>query len=318
MLYPYEFKLTTLRDNHVNIYNYHFILNSNLHLNPTQLNLSQNFYSLKIKNTLSISTIPYVDTNIDNYNHGLEKDEIFSFIKSIPFINFFKLNQIDVPSCFKKSSSLKRKHDLKPVIKFSNYIMHKGLKLTCLKGLVRAINTATQPLCSFNTFTSWKNLFLFFSLNTLTNYRYNKFHIKSPDNNDDESSYKNIDDFSNNYGMEKVFFKKLSKFKPIFLFYIYKVDKSIFKNSRGRSGKFTFIWKYVASYKRLNIVYHWINKELKTVNKRNFQERLDFMVSQVIFHPQHTWVHRIRKFSYNYVYYNCRNTLAKTYRTTTR
>ena len=32
---------------------------------------------------------------------------------------------------------------------------------------------------------------------------------------------------------------------PMFSFYIYKVDKKIFKNTRGKSGKFTFIWKYI-------------------------------------------------------------------------
>jgi hypothetical protein len=33
----------------------------------------------------------------------------------------------------------------------------------------------------------------------------------------------------------------LKKLEPIFLFYVYKVDKNIYKNTRGKSGKYTFI-----------------------------------------------------------------------------
>ena len=33
----------------------------------------------------------------------------------------------------------------------------------------------------------------------------------------------------------------LKNFNLLFSFYIYKVDKNIYKNSRGRSGKFTFV-----------------------------------------------------------------------------
>jgi hypothetical protein len=38
-----------------------------------------------------------------------------------------------------------------------------------------------------------------------------------------------------------IIFKHLLKLEPTFSFYIYKVDKKIFKNTRGKSGKFTFI-----------------------------------------------------------------------------
>jgi hypothetical protein len=33
----------------------------------------------------------------------------------------------------------------------------------------------------------------------------------------------------------------LDELSPMFSFYIYKVDKKIFKNTRGKSGKYTFI-----------------------------------------------------------------------------
>ena len=36
-------------------------------------------------------------------------------------------------------------------------------------------------------------------------------------------------------------FKNLLKVDTLFSFYVYKVDKHLFKNSRGKSGKFTFV-----------------------------------------------------------------------------
>ena len=43
------------------------------------------------------------------------------------------------------------------------------------------------------------------------------------------------------FDIRDFFFKNLQKLTPIFVFYIYKVDKKIFKNTRGKSGKYTFI-----------------------------------------------------------------------------
>lgn len=243
---------------------------------------------------------------------------MFDFIKNIPFIDFFKLNSIDVPSCFKKTKSLKRKQDITNLLKLTNYVMTKGLKSRALQGLVVALTKNINLSLKDEVSLTWRNLYLFFSSNISLKRKYLKLFMSNPDSNDDESLYHGINTFVNENSFEKSFFKKLNNFKPIFLFYIYKVDKSIFKNSRGRSGKFTFIWKYITPYKRLLIVYHWLNKELKTINKKNFQQRLDFLLNQILFQPKSTWIYRIRKFSYNYVYYNCRNSLARTYRTTTR
>jgi len=58
-------------------------------------------------------------------------------------------------------------------------------------------------------------------------------------------------DFTQLSNVFSFFFKELVTILPIFSLYIYKVDKFIYKNTRGKSGKFTFIWKYITPYKRL-------------------------------------------------------------------
>ena len=46
---------------------------------------------------------------------------------------------------------------------------------------------------------------------------------------------------NNSLDMRNVVLTNINSFNPMFSFYVYKVDKAIYKNSRGRSGKYTFI-----------------------------------------------------------------------------
>jgi hypothetical protein len=97
---------------------------------------------------------------------------------------------------------------------------------------------------------------MFFSSNEINTQNNKRLFISNPDYTEEESNYHGIEDYTLKNSYNSFFFKKLKSLEPIFLFYIYKVDKSIFKNSRGRSGKFTFIWKYITPYKRSLIVFH--------------------------------------------------------------
>ena len=44
---------------------------------------------------------------------------------------------------------------------------------------------------------------------------------------------------------------ELEKHIPLFSFYVKKVDKLKRKHSRGKSGKYSIIWKYIPRYKRM-------------------------------------------------------------------
>jgi hypothetical protein len=48
-------------------------------------------------------------------------------------------------------------------------------------------------------------------------------------------------EFNSLYFLKTFLFEKLEKYAPLFSFYIRKVDKSVRKNSRGKSGKYTII-----------------------------------------------------------------------------
>ena len=46
---------------------------------------------------------------------------------------------------------------------------------------------------------------------------------------------------SSDFTVTNILNQNFKKFNYLFSFYIYKVDKQIYKNSRGKSGKYTFV-----------------------------------------------------------------------------
>ena len=123
---------------------------------------------------------------------------------------------------------------------------------------------------------------------------------------------------NNSMDMRNVVLTNINSVNPIFSFYMYKVDKAIYKNSRGRSGKYTFIWKYLAPYKRRQLVLAWIAKEIKMQQGRTLGDRVSSIVNNICFNPSSLFINKVQSFSTNYVYRNARKSLCETYRTTTK
>ena len=169
-----------------------------------------------------------------------------------------------------------------------------------------------------STPSSWKDFYLLFT-NLRLRESYKQFSFDKNEvttfGNTQGPLYKDILTCWYNH---RILFQNIHDLLPVFCFYIYKVDKQIFKNTRGRSGKYTFIWKYVTQYKRPQLAMSWIMKELRITPGRTLPDRLMSLLRNFIFSHRKTWVWRVKKFSHNYVYRNCRFTLAESYRTVTR
>jgi hypothetical protein len=234
----------------------------------------------------------------------------FKYLNMSTFKSFFQQHQVDIPTLFKYSKSLYRPSNEIFLIKFNNYISREGKSLKNL----RIFN-----LVLWNFFFKSTNLlFTILPYNLLNDISKIKFLI--------DSSlyyysgyYQNLiqSDFfvkTHNYTEATVeIYKTLKRFKPIFAFYIYKIDKNIYKNTRGKSGKFTFLWKYVAPYKRMFVSLSWLAKELRTKTGQTFSKRMYTLMTHILFDPKILWPHKIKQFSHNYVYKNCRKTLAESY-----
>jgi hypothetical protein len=62
---------------------------------------------------------------LDEYGAHVSYDEYF-YLKNSTFTSFFRENNVDTPTCFNKTNSMKRSVNEKHLIKFNNYVMRNG------------------------------------------------------------------------------------------------------------------------------------------------------------------------------------------------
>jgi len=248
-------------------------------------------------------------------------EEDFDYLSNTTFTNFFKSSSVDVPRCFRKTKTIRRPINEVEILKLNNYLMRQGKRSKTFKFLARSLNKSFDNYVStnrseFKTFPNWKELFL-----TLNYVSYNSSNYRTFNRTGfefDNYGYQILPEGNHinfKWLFNPVIVSNIEMMLPMFSFYIYKVDKKIFKNTRGKSGKFTFIWKYVAQYKRTFLAMHWLMKELRMKPGRSLQNRVDATIDSLVFTPKKTWIWKVKRFSHSYVYYNCRKSLAENYRT---
>jgi len=120
---------------------------------------------------------------------------------------------------------------------------------------------------------------------------------------------------NNTYFLKTYLLSHLNKTLPVFLYYICSVDKNVKKYSRGKSGKYAFIWKYVPPYKRLKAAMKLIAREVKFSPFRRLSDRISCTLNDIALNPSSSFVWRAKVFSHNYVFKNYRKTLMSTLRT---
>lgn len=302
----------------------HYEIESDKNYILQQLDVTEEFYEDRLQHCLNITnSVDFIEILLDHYGEHESIDD-FEYLKDRTFTSFFRNNTIDVPRCFSKTKSVRRPLNQIDLLKLNNYLMRDGKRLKVFKHLTTALwaifsDYKIQNIKTYKTSLSWRDLFLTFNYAIYTSEQ----HKILPLINEELTTYghtmlpigKFIED---EWNLNTLIFKNMYQMLPLFSFYIYKVDKKIFKNTRGKSGKFTFIWKYITPYKRLFLVMHWLLKELRVKPGRSLHDRLDATFRTLWLSPEKTWMWKVRKFSHNYVYRNSRKTLAESYRTVTK
>jgi len=244
----------------------------------------------------------------------------FSFLLSTDFLSFFKQLNVDTPKCFTNSNSPKRKVNHFMALKLSNYIMRGGNKSSVMNKLVMALHKLSthSALTSTNYNLSWLSsyslLSQFVSSDSYFTFLHKTVFTTSKGLACETAGLKYSASSDIRYKTSLL----INTLRPIFLFYIYKVDKNIYKNSRGKSGKFTFLWKYIAPFKRNKLILHWLSKELISTTGKTLSDRILNLLKGYMSSTNNTFIFKIRRFTHNYIFNNCKNTLASTYRTTTK
>lgn len=176
----------------------------------------------------------------------------------------------------------------------------------------------TQLFTPANSYNSWKqiiisnNYFIFNSQKLSKSFYYNSI------TNTFKQKYINYKTSNFFRHPLDVFLNSLKKFFPIFCFYLFKVRKKIYKNTRGKSGKYTFLWKYIPVYKRIKLVMYWLSKDIQFKSGRTNSSRISDVIQDLFLNHTNLTVWNVKRFSHNYVYYNSLSTLGATYRTTKR
>lgn len=350
-----DFDLVNKNLNFINKIHFFFLINTFLTHTPANfvsferiLFKNNKFFKLTSSNLDSFSHQNYnldlffLQTHDQNVFNDFESNfySNYSYLAQKSFIDFFMKNSIDVPICFKKSNSLKFKNFDLPIVRLINFLMKKGKKeqtTRCvltgffyfIKKLKKSTSATTFLINSWLIFFRLFYVTNFFFLNcnfNEENLRYKAwlaneqfFFFKSTQNTAFSSSLVFHEDgslsFNDRFFIKSFFIDCLKKILPLFFFYIYNVDKNVKKFSRGKSGKYVFIWKYVPEYKRLKTIIKLISKQVKFYQKKNFIERLVLNFSHIYFKNKKSFVYKTKTFSYNYVFKNFKRTLMKNYLT---
>jgi hypothetical protein len=208
--------------------------------------LTGKVFNTKVGNCLSINdTLDFVESREDGYGIYHVEDS-FEFLQHSAFHTFFVTNGIDVPRFFRKTRSVRRPINEVNLLKFNNYLMRKGMRYKTLYLLNRKLTLLSNnfPQIKDMVYISpvlWREFFILFTgLNATGSYSQFAFE------KDEGLLYGNLQknfhkDIVTRWDNKGVLFRNLYSLLPVFSFYVYRVDKRIFKNTRGRSGKHTFI-----------------------------------------------------------------------------
>lgn len=264
----------------------------------------------------SVSAAGAFYTRLPNFNKH--------FLKESSLVNFFSNHSVDIPLYLKPSKT--RLHILagEDERRLTNLLMMHGKKeqnlkvftqtflLTHFVGLSGQLGKLTEPLWRYAS----TGLPSFGTRDLTTRAHYvAKLANLVPGLLDGELQSTLYFDFwqtalafnTFNYAFDSLFAKNL----PMFAFYVQKTDKNILKYSRGRSSKYSLIWKYVPQYNRKRVVSHWLKKEIKLQKAFKYSRRLEKVLELFLFDPNTTLTFKLRRFVHKFVFYKYKKRLLR-------
>lgn len=247
--------------------------------------------------------------------------------KELTMAAFFTSHRVDVPRPF-KSAVPKRKYVKSTFhLKIINMVMHHGLKRTARVGYSNALRTIQADHYSKEVKDSqlchWRVLYNAFS----------KLCVHSPGsdfrswttrtlNSDDLLVFGQSKHFGSSYHInmleiDKTFLRKsLEEYLPLFNFYVKKVDKLRRKHSRGKTGRYEIVWKYVPKYRRFYVLLRWLLRDIRNQKFRTLDERFARSLETLVLNKNKHLISQLRKYVHKFVFENMRNTLLNSLRAT--
>lgn len=233
---------------------------------------------------------------------------------------------IDIPQEFKKSKSLYSDSMRTPHLRLTTMLMRRGRKAyianlysTAIHSLSKKFTGEAEDELSYSEWRLQYNVLSNCSISYspvetnqfVFNRRLPSIEVTDKFKQVNCSSYYEA---TTDYWVYHLIQEDLASYLPIFSFYIRKIDKLKRKHSRGKSGKYTIVWKYVPKYKRFITVLRWLVRDIRFQKFRTFGERLLRSLETFILNPSSHLVFKLRNFVHTFVFQHHKKTLLKNLR----
>lgn len=162
------------------------------------------------------------------------------------FKSFFKDLTIDTPEILNQTKSLHRIKGLTYLSRLVLYFSRSGKKIKFSKIILKAFAIISEVFKKqgqqIPRGMCWRTFYTLLTFAGWESSSFKKVYAVKRLDLTSHSFIKNselvkLDEFKINDMLAQIF----KRFNYLFSFYIYKVDKKIYKNSRGKSGKHTFV-----------------------------------------------------------------------------
>jgi hypothetical protein len=243
-------------------------------------------------------------------------------------VSFFASQMVDIPQPFRKSKSLYSASMATPELRFVTTLMKHGRKRYVSKLYSKVISNLLWRLSSRFEETSpsshWR---AYYNLFTGLGFYLGNRGISSLSVVTQAPNLEFTDKFRQQYSTPAVESSnhswaytavndELKRYLPLFSFYIRKVDKLKRKHSRGKSGKYSIVWKYVPQYRRLLTVIRWLTRDVKFQKPKTLFSRILQSIETLLFDRSNHLIFKFRNFVHHFVFQHHKKTLLKHLRST--
>lgn len=102
---------------------------------------------------------------------------------------------------------------------------------------------------------------------------------------------------------------------PVFNFFSYKTSKTIWKFSRGKAGRYFFMWKFIPPHKRELLILQWLKHEFALASSKQSAEKFKIGLERLLsFDNTHPFARR-KRFINNFIFREYRFSLMRNFRT---
>jgi len=266
----------------------------------------------------------YLENIIDDVDTALE-----SVVRgrSTTLVSFFTSQMIDIPVCLTKMKFAHSSTASNPRLRLISMLTRHGRRYSVSKSYsLSALNISRNHIRNCSVLPTSARWELMYTLFVQRRIRWDNSFCTLSAPQSDLQFPELVTKYGQPYSPESrltasydwfsdLLFHEIYSYHPTFSLFVQRVNKLKRRHSRGKSGQYEIIWKYVPRYKRLLVVLRWLIRDIQFQRPKTFQQRLEKSLETLLFNKSAHLVYRLRNFVHKFVYQRFRKTLLKTLHT---